>query len=364
MYKKAVALGKDLGYNVTQELENDLPKPVFKAQKRPLPVRSAKHAPKPVTPPVVPPVIAPKVEPPKVEPEKKKRGRPKGSKNKPKAPTPVVAPVRPVPIKDVVDTTIDNLLSGVNLTQKNRRAVAKEMLKRSNLDHMEVKIEKQNSWGYCLLRSGGDTVDMITYSLNSKDTRPEHYQLKTLFHELTHARAHGTITDAKKALPWEQWLSLEETTAESVAHYMVKRAGITKEIAPSYAKYLVQNLPRLKQLPEFANCKTIADFGKVLAEYRYGAKPSSEWAALQKRMLMTNFNLTEIAGRYKQYINEHRDEIAALIAENTGRASDSVTAYISQQMETVWSSYDASTYSHLPAFWDSLIIAMNRLGVI
>ena len=116
-------------------------------------------------------------------------------------------------------------------------------------------------YGFCSVRIQSGKLIVTDYNLNASDKRSVLYKIKTAFHEAFHASGNGFPTDID-SMDQSRWLDLEETFAESSAHYMASQYGIT-DLTPSYPDKLVKMLPRLKKLPEFKGCKTIADFGKV-----------------------------------------------------------------------------------------------------
>ena len=109
--------------------------------------------------------------------------------------------------------------------------------------------------------SSNGRMKMSRFVLNSKDQRSENHSIKTLFHEAYHAKADGMVGDLIKDKT--AYLMVEETFAETSAHYLYKQLGIEKEIAASYAEKLTEMLPRLKQLDKFKDCTTLADFGEI-----------------------------------------------------------------------------------------------------
>ncbi|AEE95298.1 hypothetical protein [Mahella australiensis] len=204
------------------------------------------------------------------------------------------------------------------------------------------------------------TQDLI---LQSDDPRPYRYQIKTVFHETIHARMDSVqltvqeqmIFDNNKILAYK----LEDTIAEVIAHYMVKEAGNTEEITPAYSGYLIQILPSLKKMPEFKDCETIADFGEQLAKYRFGASRKAGWEEINKAISTYPIDVTQYAKQYEQYVKDNMDSIVEAIMDNQGLEDSDLRAAVRTSIENGWENYDINELG----FQDSLIIAMNRLGV-
>lgn len=62
-----------------------------------------------------------------------------------------------------------------------------------------------------------------------------------------YANYNNLLTDRKTKVPGDVWSFIEETFAESSAHYLSKAAGIEKNMAFAYPDYLVAALPRTKK---------------------------------------------------------------------------------------------------------------------
>jgi hypothetical protein len=257
----------------------------------------------------------------------------------------------------MAEREIDRLLKNAPL--HDRRKLAKHLLHESGIN-CSVHVVKLNENGnFRWMGKSGNIIEPVEVNLKSMDLRPERYQIKTVFHEITHARMTGARIEYSR-LGFDRWVAVEETVAETVAHFMARQAGITQEIVPSYSQYLVHNLPRLKSLPEFASCNSIADFGRVLAQYRYEYR-IADWEELAKKIANQQVDMIKYAKQYEKYIMDHVDEIIQGLGDLSGITSitDEQHKYISDLIIKAWDSMDINA----PAFIDSLIIAMNRLGV-
>jgi hypothetical protein len=276
---------------------------------------------------------------------------------------------RPSPFAKVLEPQILsnqtlNLAQDVLAEKKNRKELARYMLDEIGLNNVPVEFRVMNDWGCCQLsfdRSQEAPISITGVVLNQGDTRPLEYRIKTIFHEITHARMYKAKSIPNDQLLWniQHGMQYEEIIAETVANYLTKTVGITKEFKPAYSNYLVANLPRLKQLPEFVGCNTVADFGEVLVKYRYGNKRIIGWGELKNQIESQPFDLVGYAKQYEEYVKKHKDEIIEVIFEATGSNNQETKSHISQSIDRGWANYNINE----PGFLDSLIIAMNRLGV-
>ena len=89
--------------------------------------------------------------------------------------------------------------------------------------------------------------------------------------------------------------------------------GITG-LAPSYPDKLVKMLPRLKQLKEFRDCKTLTNFGKVAYEERLNGGGST-WGDISKRAMRKRFTYSTYVQQYFTGIREDVDGIVDKVLE-------------------------------------------------
>lgn len=201
----------------------------------------------------------------------------------------------------------------VNGKSTDRKALGERILKEYGVDGVPVNIKDMADYGYCSIRIQNGKLTVTDYNLNARDKRSIPYQIKTAFHEAYHASGNGFSTDID-SMDQSRWLDLEETFAESSAHYMVSQYGIT-ELAPSYPDKLVKMLPRLKKLPEFKGCKTIADFGKVAQEARQNGG-GSVWKDMSQRAMRKKFDFATYTKQYFQTIRKDVPGMVDKILEN------------------------------------------------
>jgi hypothetical protein len=263
-------------------------------------------------------------------------------------------------VKNIEENDIIKLVKSADIS--NREKLARYLLDSVGLKNIPVKIESTNNYGYCQLENiySSDKITISKYVLKKGDPRSYEYQIKTVFHELYHAKSNGLKHDLNKIGGLNNWAFIDDTAAECSAHYLTKQAGIDYEIMPSYAEYLVNNLPKLKKLDEFKNCDTIADFGKEFIKYRFSNEyKTAELNKLYQHCKNTNINLSDYANQYKQYIEDNIDDIVNKIAENIANSNNSIKSIIKQSVIDDWK------YNNVKGrgFIDSLIVAMNRKGV-
>ena len=158
---------------------------------------------------------------------------------------------------------------------------------------------RDSALGYCLEGVVGGKGNVTAYSLKSNDNRSLEYKLKTAYHEGYHAANHGRLTDMW-TISDKAWTNIEETFAESSAHYLISLDGITG-LTPSYADKLVKNLPKLQQLDDFKDCVTIADFGKVAYDKRMAGE-GSIWKDLSEYVSKKKMNYAKYASKYVEDI--------------------------------------------------------------
>lgn len=258
---------------------------------------------------------------------------------------------------------VDQLLKGIALND--RRKLASDLMERSGLGHINVAIRSNiNANGYCRFEKGVSKVNIIEYVLEKQDARPYEYQVKTALHEFYHANMNGLKID--KNFGALDWVNIEETATESAALYLKKAAGITKEITPAYSDKLIWNLPRLKQLEEFKDCTTIEDFGAKFLKYRFSDNSKTvEWTRLANNIDKQPLDMVQYAKQYEKHVLENKNEILEMLFDavtDTTKVSkkEFYKQAITKSFEEGWNVYQDK---YGLAFTQSLIIAMNRLGV-
>lgn len=244
------------------------------------------------------------------------------------------------------------------------REFAANLLKQENLPLTVQRHPLIGANGQCQLNYKKPEMEILSYELNSNDIRSIEYQIKTAFHELFHAKSNGLNHDIGE-ISFKDWAYVDDIFAEATAHYITKSIGITNEIAPSYAEHLVQSLPKLKQLPEFSSCKTIADFGEVVYKYRFGNELNAKWKPIVDVLNNSKYDIIEYSKKYIDYIKNNKEELVDKLLENMPNFSaykNNMLDDIDRAIETLKNGYYLSGNEKL-IFEDALIITMNRLGV-
>lgn len=239
---------------------------------------------------------------------------------------------------------------------------ARKVLDSLKLNNVPVNVKSMKDWGYCSMKKTGNVLNVLDYNLRVRDARSQSYKIKTAFHEAFHAKADGLKTDFGNILK-SHWLHIEETFAESSAHYMAEKMGII-DLTPSYADKLLDVLPRLKQLPEFETCTKISDFGKVALENRMNGV-ASEWEVLYDKAKKVPHNWKKYSKHYFPEISKDIDSYVDKMLENMPQYKDYKPYMMDdaknamQKVESggILSSNEELVLSNLAS------IAMNRLGV-
>lgn len=241
--------------------------------------------------------------------------------------------------------------------------LGRKVLDDLNLNHVVDHMKAMKEHGYCrILRDKDGFMKVIDYNLNSKDERDYQYRVKTAFHEAFHAKADSLKTDLG-VLSNKAWLDIEETFAESSAHYLAAQMGIG-DLAPSYPERLCEILPRLKKLPEFSSCSTISDFGKVAFNDRMNAQ-APEWTDLYNRVMRVPHNWKEYGKQYFGEIQSKPEEYIDKMLENMPQSKiyrESMIRDLNSGIQKINDDKKLSRGENI-IMSNVLAIAMNRVGV-
>lgn len=147
--------------------------------------------------------------------------------------------------------------------------------------------------------------------LNTATKSSELAKKSTVLHELTHTQ-----------FPYGYDKSFEEPLVEASAIYMTGEIyGNEKKDIPSYSEYIVPLLPVLKGHPTFSDCKSIGDFGKIIAEATFGGdhdliegingyikdnqdKMTTESTVRLMDQYLSNTNMTSLLEKHEPLVNE------------------------------------------------------------
>ena len=231
---------------------------------------------------------------------------------------------------------------------------------------LKVNRHKLQAMGQCRIQLTSD-INITSYELNSDDIRENPYQIKTAFHELYHAKANGLPHGISYGGPYQfnEWAYVDDVFAESTAHYITKATGVSNELAPAYAGHLVSTLPKLKSIPEFSACKTIADFGEVAFEYRFGKNTNADWSQLYQMLQTTPYDIITYSKSYIPYISTNKAELVDKLLENMPKYKpfkSNMVADIENAIDIINNGRTLSGNEKM-VFENALIITMNRLGV-
>lgn len=242
------------------------------------------------------------------------------------------------------------------------KKLGRQILDSLELSHVTDHMRSMKEHGYCRFYSNTGVVQMLDYNLNSKDSRSYQYRIKTAFHEAFHAKSDGMKIDIAK-LGNEAWKDIEETFAESSAHYLASQVGIT-DLAPSYSLKLCEMLPRLKQLPEFSSCSTIADFGKIAFDNRMSGQ-APEWTDLYNRVMSVPHNWKEYGKQYFGEILSRPEEYIDKMLENMPQSKvyrESMIRDLNSGIQKINDDKKLSRGENI-VMSNVLAIAINRVGV-
>ncbi|AQY55106.1 minor capsid protein [Geobacillus phage TP-84] len=206
------------------------------------------------------------------------------------------------------------------------------------------------------------------YALLKDDPRPPQYRWKTVFHEYYHAQMHGMDYDDHFQRDNQEWTIWEETATECAAFFMAQRAGWNvSTILPSYSEYLIRTLPMLKQLPEYADCETMVDFGAKFMKYRFNEEHKTmEWRWLVRRVEQNAdvFDINEyFREHYLEHIKANKDRYADMIYDSLSQSNKFTHESVIRQMikEGLESGIRFGTVNREIRL--CLPVAMNELGV-
>ena len=266
------------------------------------------------------------------------------------------------------EVKFEQVLEGVDFT-KSRRTQAKQVLENLGLEDVPVSVKKASSRGYCRIdidQEGKATI--AEYVLESTDDRSSVYQTKTLFHEAYHATGHNRLNDMRSLdFGSVRWLDIEETFAETSAHYAILQAGINEKIAPAYSNKLVNILPRLKQTDKFKDAKFLSDFGEIAWDDRLNGTAST-WLELAKEVEAIDYDWIEYSKQYKDYITKNRDKLMDKMLENmpkndTERIRGLMLEDLHSALDKVENGEEWFSGNEQMVYSNILSNAMNEIGV-
>jgi SPP1 gp7 family putative phage head morphogenesis protein len=243
-----------------------------------------------------------------------------------------------------------------------RRKYAGDLLKNAGIDDQYKISIRQLKGAYGQVGwydTQGGIIDPKEFVLDSKDFRSDKYKIKTTLHEFYHAHFYGLKHDRSDftGIGKAAWTKMEETATELSSQYMGRRIlGLGKSV-PSYPEYLVDAMPKLKQLDEFKNATTLEDFGERFMKYRFSSQRTAAWGPVFKQMESKGIP----AGYYDSYddwVGKNKETVVNRIFETIG--FENRERFEDKYKESIRNMLD-SKKSHIVA--TSRLIAMDELGV-
>lgn len=227
------------------------------------------------------------------------------------------------PVQDVIPPELQASKDYYSTWNQSRvKDFAQQHLNNIGLGSFKVQMRNTKSCNGCCrgFLQEGQPIQYTDYLLRSTDARNMQYKVKTALHESYHLKSNGLVTDRPQSFKvsgysQKDWTKWEETFTECSAQYMAKEIGITN-ISPSYGNYLIETLPKLKSaVPEFAQCSTIADFGKVAYKYRFGKvnEVTASWESIYLQTKGVQHDVFDYAVQYIPYIKSHKDDLIGLV---------------------------------------------------
>ena len=212
-------------------------------------------------------------------------------------------------LKDKQDAKFKRLFEGAT-DAKSMKTVGQNILERIDKGHIPVSVREINDTGFVKSAVGDDGVmEVSEYALKSTDVRDDRYKIKTAYHEAYHAADDGKLTDVYSGYFNDiTWRAVEETFAETSAHYAMAMEGLQEHLTPTYSDYLIDTLPRLKKLDKFKDCESLADFGRIAWHDRLNGQ-GSVWADLANEMSAVSHDWREYGRQYNKYIKENANTL-------------------------------------------------------
>jgi len=294
---------------------------------------------------------------------------------------PVTEPLENVDINDIIEPeqvkrseAVEYMLHDLEMpedTIEDRRKFANNLIENLEVEGIKAELVTMDSRGECELYIENDTIEMISYKLEKDDNRSIEYKVKTAFHEGYHLLSHGRKTDLDH-INLKDFLMLEETFAETSAHYSAKALGINKKLYPAYPETLIETLPRLKQLPEYNQCTTLSDFGKIALQERLDGGDAM-WGDLHNKLFSQKFDDNKYQIQYLSYIKSNKSSLIDMVLENAPTESKSIYETILDRaiskidggLDSIGSNViNDLTFDEKNIFTNLVVAAMSEKGVI
>lgn len=264
------------------------------------------------------------------------------------------------------ENLFEKMVEGFKFGKRNRSTIAKDLLERLGLEDLPIDFHTRGgARGFCSFTQDGDVLKITKYSLEKRDDRERPYQLKTIFHEAYHAKGHGRKFDyADGRVINKPSLAIEETFAESSAHYAMRKMGVKEQLSPAYAEYLVDTVPRLKKLEKYSSINNIADLGEIVWNDRLKGQ-DSQWNKLVKEINKINHNWQQYGLQYEKYIKEYKERLVDKFLENAP-SQRKYRDYMVRDIDNIFNKLhkgEQLTHSEIFVYQNVLVNVMNEKGV-
>lgn len=201
------------------------------------------------------------------------------------------------------------------------------------------------------------------------DARGHAQKIKTVLHEFYHANYHGLKTDRiGGGVMAQRLLEMEETATELAAHYMARKMKNVQEVlSPSYAEYLFHNVPKLKQMDDFAAARTLDDFGEKFMKYRFSEKSrTAEWTPMVQELKKIDIP-DGYYDKYEEYVLANKESMVERVFSSLHQTNKSssparekqIKDWISGKIDNGLRDRNRADF----AYYQSMMNAMNDLGV-
>lgn len=182
-----------------------------------------------------------------------------------------------------------------------------------------------DSRGSCQFYPDSFEVERMDYGallLQTKDERKKEYKIKTVFHECFHLKANRYKCEYIDLYTKDlrKWNEMEEVMAECAGQYLYNEYDKEEKLAPAYTRFLFNNLPKLKRLDEYKDCKSIYDFGKKAFTDRIESD-SIKWIPLYEKLQSINIS-SEYYKPYEEYVEKNINKLSDRIIENSPQLAD------------------------------------------
>lgn len=181
----------------------------------------------------------------------------------------------------------------------------------------------QSAAGYCVVRDP-DTLRLQFSEIvvGRKNPRSVHYVIKTIIHENAHLLSQGkkisedNFRNEKKRSGYN---FVDESITELIAMTLHSKYSDTP-LVPSYSRHLVKFIPKIIQLDEYKDCKTVYELGERFLKQRLeGTEPD----ALELNDRLAGLEIDKrFYSQYHDYITENLDTITRRLVELMPGAKD------------------------------------------